>query len=140
MERNALGQFVAAETKVESYWERVAIATKRAQFETIRHAAFGILRYAKGLIKKSDEPSAKGDPPTTRGYGGKNLKAAIWADIESDSAFVGPRASIVGDVGEAHEFGVKRRGDTFDERPFMGPALMANQDSFADDWRGRIGE
>ena len=48
MERNALGQFVAAETKVESYWERVAIATKRAQFETIRHAAFGVFDTQKG--------------------------------------------------------------------------------------------
>jgi hypothetical protein len=126
--------------KTENRFRRVEDAARRGTRDSIRRTAFAIGRFAKGLIEKSRKPSSKGSPPTTRGRGGKNLRAAIWTDADAESAFIGPRASVVGDVGEAHEFGVKRKGDEFDERPFMGPALEANQDRFASDWRGSIGE
>lgn len=119
---------------------RVARAASDATYRNIRHAAFSIGKAAKGLIKKSSEPSDAGDPPTTRAKGGKNLRGAIFTAADKDSALIGPRESWVGDVGEAHEFGVPREGDRFPERPFMNPALMMSIPRFAKDWEGSIGE
>jgi hypothetical protein len=120
--------------------KKIEAAASRAQFENLRHAGFRISKDAKASIKKSKEPSDKGEPPTTRGKGGHNLRGAIFVDSEKDSVIIGPRASFVGDAGEAHEFGKTRKGDQFDERPFMGPALAENVDRFASDWHGSIGE
>jgi phage gpG-like protein len=118
---------------------KVSGAKDRAKFENIRHAAFRIAKDAKASIVKSSEPSEPGSPPTTRGRGGKNLRGAIFTSADKESAVIGPRASYVGDVGAAHEFGESRKGDDFDERPFMRPALENNLDRFASDWQGSIG-
>ena len=131
---------IGATTKVEVNTQRIVEAAKRSTFENLRHAAFRISKDAKASIVKSKEPSGQGDPPTTRGRGGHNLRGAIFVDADKESAIIGPRASFVGDSGEAHEFGKTRKGDQFDERPFMGPALERNLDRFASDWGGSIGE
>lgn len=126
--------------KVDDQSARVKRAAETATFRTIRSAAFAIGRYAKGLIVKSKSPSLPGESPTTRGRGGKNLRGAIFTDSSKDSAIIGPRFSMVGDVGQAHEFGKTRKGDDFEKRPFMRPALEANLNRFASDWQGEIGE
>lgn len=128
-----------ATSKVQPQFQRVQQAAETATYRNIRHAAFSISKKAKASIEKSERSSKPGSPPTTRGKGGHNLKGAIYTDADKDSAVIGPRASIVGDVGEAHEFGKSRKGDEFDERPFMGPALEASVDRFASDWHGSIG-
>jgi len=60
-------------------------------------------------------------------------------DKESDTAVIGPRESVVGTSGEAHEFGGDYKGQDFPERPFMGPALDKNIDRFASSFAGSIG-
>lgn len=130
---------IDAKTKTEWDERRLREEIDRTTFRSIRSAAFAISRTAKASIEKSDKPSDPGSPPATRGRGGHNLRGAIFVDADTDSAVIGPRASIVGDVGAAHEFGGTYKGDKFDERSFMGPALEANLDRFARGWSGQVG-
>lgn len=120
--------------------QKIEKAADKATYNNLRHAGFSIGKAAKASILKSREPSEPGKPPTTRGRGRKNLRAAIFTSSDKESVIVGPRASYVGDSGEAHEFGKRRLGDSFDERPFMAPALAASLSRFARDWQGTIGE
>jgi len=126
--------------KVEPRFEQVQKAADDATFRNIRHAAFSISKAAKQSIATSPEASQPGSPPTTRGKGGHNLRGAIFVDANKESAIIGPRASFVGIAGEVHEFGKDREGESFAERPFMGPALEKSLPRFADDWRGSIGQ
>ena len=136
------GQFIGAEwiAKEQGGFNRIAQAAEKATFDNLRHAAFSISKNAKARIKKSKKPSEPGEAPTTRQKGGHNLKGAIFVSVDRDSALIGPRYSFVGDSAEAHEFGVDRKGDEFEERPFMGPSLQEAIPRFASDWQGSIGE
>lgn len=125
--------------KTESKFSRVKREADDATYRNIRHAAFSISKKAKKSIKKRRTPSAPGSPPTTRGRGGKNYRAAIYVAASKESALIGPRASVIGDVGEAHEFGKTRMGTEFPERAAMGPALEESLDRFAADWKGSVG-
>lgn len=124
----------------EPQFQRIQKAADDATFRSLRSAAFAISRTAKQSIKTSREASLPGEPPTTRGRGGKNIRGSIFTDADRETAVIGPRFSFVGDVGEAHEFGKSRKGDDFPERPFMQPALEENLSRFARDWQGSIGE
>lgn len=121
-------------------FKKVSQAADDAKFRNLRRAAFAISKSAKESISTSDMPSPAGSAPNTRGKGRKNLRAAIYYDYDGETAIIGPRATYVGDSGEAHEFGKDRGDSDFDERRFMEPALQANLDGFARDWQGSIGE
>lgn len=125
---------------VTSNTTRVMEAVDKASFRNFRHAAARISKDAKASIDKSDEPSAVGSPPHTRGRGGHNLRGAIRFDATPQDAVIGPIASYVGESGAAHEFGSLFRGQDFPARPFMEPALRANVDRFAQEWAGSIGQ
>lgn len=116
----------------------VADATEKAAFRNFGHAAARISKDAKASIEQAAGPSPAGSPPHT--HKGKFLSRAIRYDANKVSAVIGPRESIVGEVGAAHEFGDEHHGQDFPERPFMGPALDKNLDRFASDWAGSIGE
>lgn len=126
--------------KSEPRFDRVERAADDATYRNLRRAGFAISNDAKDSIITSPEPSDPGSPPTTRGQGRNNLRSAIFVDATADEVIIGPRFSYVGDSGEAHEFGKSRKGDDFDERSFMGPALGRNISRFADDWQGSIGQ
>lgn len=114
-------------------------AADRGIYKSIRHAALSIRKYIRESIKKSPEASEPGEPVSTRGKRG-NVKNAIFAAIEQDNAIIGPRYSFVGDAMEAHEFGGRRKENTYEARPTSGPGLLANTDRFAESFRGSIGE
>lgn len=129
----------SVKSNIRPEFKRVEKAADEATYRNIRHAAFSISKRAKSSIKKRKRPSDPGSPPSTKGRGRKNIRGAIFVAATRDEGIIGPRASFVGDVGEAHEFGKKRKGDSYPERSFMGPALLANLDRFAASWRGSIG-
>ena len=114
-------------------------AADQAGYRNLGHAAASLRKTAVASIERSDEPSDPGEPPHTRRG---QLPRAIRFDVDrtKQEAVVGPRASVVGEAGAAHEFGEEFRGTDYDERPYMGPALDANLDRFAADWRGSIKE
>lgn len=127
-------------TEIHYQFNRVQQAAKTATFRNLRHAAFSVSKAAKASIRKSDQPSRPGSPPTTRGRGRKNLRGAIFTDANFETAVIGPRSSWVGDSSEAHEFGKNRKGQRYPKRSFMYPALAAAAPRFAADWAGTIGE
>jgi hypothetical protein len=125
--------------KSETDFPAVEKATDRAIYKNIRNAAFSIRKYIRESIKKSTDASDPGQPVATRGRRG-NVKNSIFAAIDGETAIIGPRYSMVGDVMEAHEFGGARYGKDYPERPTSGPGLTANQDRFAQSFAGSIGE
>lgn len=129
---------IGLDARIEDTTQRVLDSAKKANFENIRHAAGGVAKTAKESIVTSDEPSRPGTPPHTRGERGHNLRRAIQYAANKDSAVIGPVASMVGQVGAAHEFGETYKGQDFDIRAFMGPALEKNVDRLASEWYGTI--
>ena len=118
---------------------RVQKAADTAGYRNLGHAAASLRKTAVASIERSDEPSDPGEPPHTRRG---QLPRAIRFDVDrtKQEAVIGPRASVVGEAGAAHEFGEEFRGTDYDERPYMGPALDVSLDRFASDWAGSIGD
>lgn len=129
---------IGVEVKTENQSQRVADAVERAAFRNFGHAAARISKDAKESLLTAEGPSAPGTPPHT--HQGAFLRRAVRFDATKEDAVIGPMASIVGEVGRAHELGEEFRGQLFDERSFMQPALEKNLDRFASDWAGSIGE
>ena len=109
---------------------------------------FGHCRHDAGTPwnRSCPRPLEPGTPPHTHTGShrkGKvrwgNLQRAIAYDATKDDAIIGPRFSVVGLAGRAHELGEVFHGEEFDERAFMGPALDDNLTRFAQDWDGSIG-
>ncbi|MCI0361639.1 MAG: hypothetical protein L0211_24410 [Planctomycetaceae bacterium] len=130
---------IGIDVQIVERFTRVKAAADRAAFRNLGHAAASISKTAKASIERSDEPSDPGQPPHSRRA---QLPRAIRFDVDKgkQEAVIGPRASIVGESGAAHELGEVFHGQDFDERPFMLPALEDNLDRFASDWAGSIGE
>lgn len=132
----------------EDRTKRVTAATEKASFRNFGHAAAAIRKDAIASIQNEPGASEPGTPPHTHTGGitkkGKvrkgNLQRAITYDADKESAVIGPRESVVGLAGRAHELGGEFRGDEYPERPFMEPALEKNLDRFASEWAGSIGE
>jgi hypothetical protein len=130
---------IGTKVKVEPHTSRVAAAADRATFKNLGHAAARVMRDARAKFEKSAEPSEPGQPPHTRKG---QMPRSIRFDVSrpAQSAVIGPRESIVGESGAAHELGETFHDDDFVERPFMLPALEDNVDRFASDWGYSIGE
>jgi hypothetical protein len=120
--------------------QRIERAVERAAARNLGHAAARIRKDAAASLRTAAGPSAPGQPPHT--HRGAYLRRALRFayDAQRQEAVVGPLASVVGDVGHAHEFGARRGGQDFPERPFMLPALESNIGSFAGSFEGSIGE
>lgn len=135
--------------QVDDQTQAVVARLRKANLRLVGHAAASTRKRAVESITPSDEPSAAGSPPHTRvrinkktgkHRPGQIQRAIVYAhDKATNVAVVGPRHSVLGDAGKAHEFGGEFRGDQFDKRPFMGPALTATQDKFGDSFGGSLG-
>lgn len=124
--------------QIEDTTLRVTDAAERATFRNLGHAAARISKDAKASLVTALGPSDPGEPPHT--HQGAFLRRAVRYAADKEEAVIGPQASIVGESGRAHELGEDFHGQAFPERPFMGPALEANEDRFASDFAGSIGE
>lgn len=139
---------IGLNVQITNTTHRVTDAADKASFKNVGHAAASIRNAAIASIIPSDEPSAPGSPPHTRKRitrKGKQLKGQLQRaivfhhDRATNTAVIGPRHSVVGESGAAHEFGEEFKGDSFVQRPYMGPALDKNLGRFADDFQGAIG-
>ena len=122
----------------EDNTKAVKAASDKAAFRNFGHAAATISKDAKASIENSPEPSAPGTPPHTRRR--RHLPRAIRYAADKTGAVVGPMASVVGTAGQAHELGGTYKGEQFDERAFMYPALQRGAPRFAGEWTGSIGQ
>lgn len=108
-------------------------------FKNIYHASASIAKSAKRSIRVSPRPAAPGRPPHTRRR--RHLQRAIRfaVDKKKKRAVIGPRESIVGRSAAAHEFGGRYKGDHFQPRPVMRPALERNLHRLGGQYTGNIG-
>ncbi|MCE9555917.1 MAG: hypothetical protein K8T91_21420 [Planctomycetes bacterium] len=123
--------------RTEDKLHRVADAAKKAAFRNFGHAAASIRKDAMASIERSDAPSEPGEPPHTAGG---LLPRSIAYAVDENGAVIGPRASVVGQAGAAHEHGETFHGDDFPQREFMGPALDRAIPRIGGEWKGSIGE
>jgi len=122
---------------IQDRTKRVAAAADKAAFRNFSHAAASIRKDAGASIEKAEGPSPPGQPPHTRR---RLLPRALRFDVNKQGAVIGPRASVAGTAGSAHELGGSYKGQEFPERPFMLPALERAIPRFAGSWKGSIGE
>ena len=120
--------------------KRVMSKVERANIRSLFRAAGLIRTTALRSIrkrKKDGAPSPPGQPPRTRR--GRLREAILFAvDRRRQSAVIGPDRRIVGTSGAAHEFGGIFRGERFDRRAFMGPALIKTKDRLPKMWAGSV--
>ena len=128
---------IGLDIKIDFTPKAVTDAADKAAFKHFGHAAARIRKDAVASIQTSPNPSPPGSPPHTRR---QQLPRAIAFDATKTGAVIGPRFSVVGDAGHAHEFGGMFRGENYPERPYMAPALEQNLERFAGEWQGSIGE
>ena len=116
---------------------KVLAKAKNAAVKSLAHAAAGIRLIARRSIRRSPNPSAPGTPPHTRKG---RLKGAILYSVDqaSESAVIGPSHQGVGTSGSAHEFGGMYKGERYDKRPFMGPALQKELPKLPKHWAHSI--
>lgn len=120
---------------IQSQQDSVLNAVKSRSRDAMAHLAAKVRLAAQSSITTSEEPSPPGSPPHTRE--GQLRRAIVFSVGESD-AIVGPRASVVGPIGELMEFGGEFFGQDYEARPFMGPALEEAIDDFAGQWSGSL--
>lgn len=131
-------------------FNKVADAAEKAIFRNVGHAAATVRKEAIDSIEPAEGPSEPGTPPHTHTSGvtrkgklrrGDLQRAIVFAQIpEENAAIVGPRFSVVGESGAAHEFGGEYLGQDYPERPFMGPTLENNIDRFGGSFVASIGQ
>jgi len=101
---------------------RIQKALERIRDKGLRSAGFLVSSIMKRRIKRSRKPSKPGQTPhTKRGQ----LRRAIRYGMAYDkmSVVIGPKYSMFGPAGGAHEYGGRYKGQIFPRRPFAGPAL-----------------
>lgn len=82
-------------------------------------------------------PSPVGSPVyshKSKGWVSRGVKF----EANKDGAVIGFAHSVYGDVMHAHEFGDWRKGQKFDPRPTVRPALDQNINRITSYWRGSI--
>lgn len=142
---------IGFDAKFEDRTRGVITATDTAVFKNVGHAIATIRKDAIDLIKPGDGPSTPGTPPHTqtarvsrktgRTSRGKLQKAIVFDnDKATGIAIAGPRESIIGDAGRAHELGDEIFGVDYPERPYMAPALEKNLARFGDSFAASITE
>jgi hypothetical protein len=128
---------VGAKVKTKFDGKKVMNVTKRANITNLGHAGAAIRLTARRSIRKSKKASAPGKPPHTRKGRIRNaIKYAVTPGKQS--VVIGPDYEVAADSGSAHEFGGRYRRETYDKRPFMGPALEKNKDRLPPMWGGSV--
>lgn len=103
-----------------------------------------------GRVVTRKVPSRPGTPPHTHTAGvtkkgkpkaGFLPRAIVFVvDKAKQEAVIGPRASIIGESGGAHELGGEFRGQDYPERAYMYPALQRNLSRFGSGMAASLGE
>lgn len=117
--------------------DQVTDAIDKGSGEALARTAFAIHQDSVSSIQSAFGPAPPGQPPHT--HSGRRLPRSIGYDADSDDAVIGPRASMIGPVGETNEKGLTLRGVHYQPRPFMGPALERNISVFGGNFEERIG-
>lgn len=128
---------MSAEVKITKNFGKVKKVVDNSIITSFSRAAFAIRSTAMRSIRKrvGGEPSPKGQPPRTR-FG--RLKKSILYSVDKtrQEAVIGPARSKIGpNAARLHEHGGFYKGQTFDARPFMEPALKEVAPRLPSIWR-----
>lgn len=117
--------------------QKVLRKARRANIENLGHAGAAIRLTAKRSMRKRKGPAETGKPPHTHT---RRLPRAIVYAVEKQrqQVTIGPAYHLAGEVGAAHEHGGRFRGQQYDRRPFMGPALEKVKDRLPRKWAGSV--
>jgi phage gpG-like protein len=140
---------IGVAVKIENRTQAVAQSLQKESVRLVGHAAASLRKRAIESIQPAEGPSEPGQPPHTRpgkvsrktgkARPGQLQRAIVYAhDKRANVAVIGPRESVVGDVGQAHEFGGEFRGEDYPERPFMTPALEVTEEAFGSSFAGSL--
>jgi hypothetical protein len=110
---------------------------RRFKRRLLSKTAYRVYEDMRSSIQSAPGPSRPGEAPHTHP---RLLRDAVAYAVEDEGAVIGPRFSVVADVGNAQEFGGEYRGEDYPERPFARPALERNEDFFAASVGGSFGE
>lgn len=128
---------VKARVTIDYRPETVNRAVDKGMYRSLSHAAASIRRTAIQSIVRRKDASEPGTPPHT--HTGLLRRAILYfVDRGRQWAIIGPAASVVGEAGEAHEYGGQYKKERFKKRPFMGPALLQSQGRLPDHWRDSV--
>ena len=130
---------IAMNVRVQFKPKRLRKKTKQGNVRSLFRAASFIRVTARRSIRTRKKKTAPaGRPPFTRGK--RRLKNAILfaVDRKRERALIGPDFQVVGPAGAIHEFGGQFRGERYDRRPFMGPALAKTKDKLPKMWAGSV--
>lgn len=106
----------------EVAFEALAVAAANAAFRGLQRAGYLVSKEAADSIEISDKTSQPGRPVHSRR--GKSKRAIRYeVDREAMAANVGFSGSIMGTTMAVHEHGGTERGQRYEPRPVMGPAL-----------------
>lgn len=128
---------ITMKAKVTFDARKLRARARKGNIESLGHAGGAIRLAARRSIRKSPKASVAGTPPHTRK--GRLRGAILYAvERERDRVVIGPRYTVAGPSGMAHEFGGRFRGERYDRRPFMGPALDKVKDRLPRMWAGSV--
>ena len=128
---------ISMKAKVRFDARKVQAKARRGNIESLGHAGGAVRLAARRSIRKGEKASTPGTPPHTRKG---RLRGAILYSVErqQERVVIGPRYTVAGPSGMAHEFGGRFRGARYDKRPFMGPALEKVRDRLPRMWAGSV--
>ena len=128
---------VKVRAKTASRFQRVAKRAKQRSSENLGHAGAAIRLTARRSVRKRKGRSPAGTPPHTHT---RRLPRAIKYAVEKAHSVVvvGPDVESFGTAGAAHEHGGEFRGEHYQRRPFMGPALEKTKDRLPRLWAGSV--
>ena len=117
--------------------QRIIKAQRRANIATLPHAGAAIRLTAMRSIRKRKGASPRGTPPHTHT---KRLPRSILYGVDkaAESVVIGPARTKIGPAGRVHEHGGRIKQDSFEPRPFMGPALEKTRSRLPAMWAGSI--
>ena len=116
---------------------KVIRKAKRGQMESIWRASGYVRTVMRNTLGKKKTPRPPGQPATSR-TGRARSSILFAADKRDQSSIIGPSYRMVGRSMQAHEFGIKYKGDKFAARPFAGPSIDKATPKLAPFWRGAV--
>lgn len=123
--------------KTESNFPRVKRRARDGQVRSLGHGLATVRLVAKRSIRVRKKPSRPGQPPHTRRR--RLSKSILYAvDKGRRMGIVGPSFPLIGLTGVEHEKGGRYREETFQARPFMGPALEKTKPRLVRHWAGAL--
>lgn len=117
--------------------QKILRAKRRGNPDSLVRAGAYLRRVMRSTIGRTKKPRAAGKAMSSP-TGSARRSILFGVDKRNDSVVVGPSVKLFGKAGQYHEFGRKRYGRKYPERPFAAPSLTKSKDKLDQFWSGSI--